>query len=204
MLYLFSLYGIMEVTVQTNHQTNDDILAEWSIIQKAQQDPALFATLYSKYFHAIYRFVLRRIEYEAISEDITTMTFSKALDKLPQYKFKGVPFSAWLYRIALNEIQTYYRRTQKERVVCLSSESLNALSQDLEDEDLSIQHEREALLMKCLEQLNAEEMLLIEMRFFENRSFKEIGEIHDITENNAKVKTYRIIERLRKLILLKK
>ncbi len=196
----------MNVHVEDKHQTSEEILAEWSLIQNAQQNPALFATLYSKYFRTIYLFVLRRIEYEAVSEDITTITFSKALDKLPKYTFKGVPFSAWLYRIALNEIQTYYRRTKKERVVCLSSETLEILVQNLHDDDdtTTLQEEREVLLMNSLEQLNTEEMLLIEMRFFENRSFKEIGEIQEITENNAKVKTYRIIERLRKLILLKK
>ena len=188
--------------VEYKHLHKDEILAEWSLIQEAQKHPAAFATLYSKYFKAIYLFTLRRTDNNSITEDLCTNVFSRALDNIGSYRFKGVPFSAWLYKIALHEIHAFYRKSKKERVVSVSSESLENLCKDLKDESESdYKEEIEQKLLEALATLTSEEMLYIELRFFEARSFKEIGDIQQVTENNAKVKTYRIIERLKKIIL---
>jgi RNA polymerase sigma-70 factor, ECF subfamily len=191
--------------VGNRHLDKDEILAEWRIIQEAQKHPAAFAELYSKYFKPIYLFILRRIGNETLTEDICTNVFSKAMVKIPSYQFKGVPFSAWLYKISLHEIHAYYRYTKRERVVSMSTETLELLFRNIEDEtDLSSPEDNEQKLLQALSSLSTDDMLYIEMRFFEGRSFKEIGEIQQLTENNAKVKTYRIVERLRKIILTNK
>jgi RNA polymerase sigma-70 factor (ECF subfamily) len=78
------------------------------------------------------------------------------------------------------------------------------LNNDVETEQATRKEEREYQLLQCLEKLSEEEMVYIELRFFEGRSFKEIADIQRVTENNAKVKTYRIIEKLRKLIVISK
>ncbi|MDB5273909.1 MAG: polymerase, sigma-E factor [Chitinophagaceae bacterium] len=191
--------------METKHQTISEIEAEWGLVQKAQKDPALFAPLYNKHFKPIFLFVLRRLQEEDLAADLTALVFSKALYNLHRYSYKGVPFSAWLYQIALNEIQSHYRQSKKERVVSFSSETLLSLSHDInEEEELELLAEREQQLLQSLEELTEEEMVYIELRFFEGRSFKEIADIRQVTENNAKVKTYRIIERLRKIILIRK
>lgn len=190
--------------MEVKHQTISEIEAEWALVQKAQKDPALFAPLYTRHFKPIFLFILRRITEEELAADLTALVFSKALYNLHQYSYRGLPFSAWLYRISLNEIQAYYRQSKKERVVSFSSETLLNLSKDIkEDEASQMQEEREQLLLQSLEKLSEEEMLYIELRFFEGRSFKEIAGIQQVTENNAKVKTYRIIERLRKILIRK-
>jgi len=190
--------------VETKHQTLSEIEAEWALVQKAQKDPALFAPLYNKHFKPIFLFIFRRISEEELAGDLTALVFSKALYNLHKYSYRGLPFSAWLYRIALNEIQTHYRQTKKERVVSFSSEALSILSQDIREEEATqLQEEREQHLLLSLEDLSEEEMVYIELRFFEGRSFKEIAGIQQVTENNAKVKTYRIIERLRKILIRK-
>ena len=191
--------------MEAKHHTISEIEAEWDLVQKAQKDPALFAPLYTKYFKPIFLFVLRRLQEEDLAADLTALVFSKALYNLHRYSHKGVPFSAWLYQIALNEIQGHYRQSKKERVVSFSSEALLLLSHDIsESEDSALKEEREQQLLQSLEILSEEEMGYIELRFFEGRSFKEIADIKQVTENNAKVKTYRIIERLRKIILTPK
>lgn len=188
--------------METKHQTISEIEAEWGLIQKAQKDPALFAPLYTKHFKSIFLFILRRMTEEELAGDLTALVFSKALYNLQKYQYRGLPFSAWLYRIALNEIQAHYRQSKKERVVSFSSEALVMLSQDIREEEATQwQEEREQHLLICLEDLTEEEMVYIELRFFEGRSFKEIADIQQVTENNAKVKTYRIIERLRKILI---
>ncbi|MBC7485595.1 MAG: sigma-70 family RNA polymerase sigma factor [Cytophagaceae bacterium] len=190
--------------METKHQTISELEAEWALVQKAQKDPALFAPLYTKYFKPIFLFIFRRISEEELAGDLTALVFSKALYNLHTYNYRGLPFSAWLYRIALNEIQAHYRQTKKERVVSFSSEALSILSQDIQEEEATqLQEEREQALLLTLEDLAEEEMVYIELRFFEGRSFKEIADIQQISENNAKVKTYRIIERLRKILIRK-
>lgn len=190
--------------METKHQTISEIESEWALVQKAQKDPALFAPLYNKHFKPIYLFLFRRISDEDVAADLTALVFSKALYNLHKYSYRGLPFSAWLYRIALNEIQAYYRQSKKERIVSFSSEALTMLSQDIQEEEAMLQQEQqEQQLLSSLENLTEEEMVYIELRFFEGRSFKEIAAIQQVTENNAKVKTYRIIERLRKILIRK-
>lgn len=188
----------------SKHQTISEIEAEWALIQKAQKDLASFAPLYEKYYKSIFLFIHRRIAEDTLTADLTALVFSKALYNLHKYQFKGVPFSAWLYRIALNEIQGYYRKSKKERIVSFTTDTLLILSKDIHEEEKILEEEREEKLFESLQKLSQEEMEYIELRFFEGRSFKEIAYIRQVTENNAKVKTYRIIERLRNILIQKK
>jgi RNA polymerase sigma-70 factor (ECF subfamily) len=73
---------------------------------------------------------------------------------------------------------------------------LDTRDDDFEDET---SQQQQRLLLHALSALKKHELNLIELRFFEKRSFKEIGELQNITENNAKVKTFRALEKLRTL-----
>ena len=121
----------------------------------------------------------------------------KALQKLGTYQFKGVPFSAWLYRIASNQVAQHFRNTRKNRMVSIENHNLTDLAEEIKPEDN--QHLKD-LLIESLKDLKPIELSLIELRFFEQRPFKEIADILDITESNAKVKTYRILEKMKKII----
>lgn len=171
---------------------------EWELIQAAQSDSAHFRPLYNRYFDPIFRFVFRRTADREITGDICSQVFLKALQKLPNYEFKGVPFSAWLYRIASNEITQHFRNNQRNRVISIGDDQLNSLVDEIEDTKLMDIHQEN--LVKALDQLNEKDVLLIEMRFFEQRPFKEIADILEITESNAKVKTYRILDKLKKIM----
>ena len=185
--------------------SDEEIKHEYEILQKARKNPKAFGELYEKYFDRIFNYVYRQTEDEDLTADLCSQTFLLALKNIDKYEFRGVPFSAWLYRIALNEVQGYYRNTKKERVVQFSEEALLLLRKDLHPTDNQDEEENnEPLLLRCLEQLNKEDMVWIELRFFENRSFREIAAIQQVTENNAKLKTYRILEKLRKFVLTRK
>jgi len=172
--------------------------AEWEEIQAAQQDPALFRPLYNRYHEPIFRFIYRRTADEALSADLCSQVFLKAMQRLDRYKFKGVPFSAWLFRIASNEVAQHYRGVQRKRVVSVEDANLSEMMDEIEESD-DEQH-RQALL-NALDDLREKDLRLIELRFFEQRPFKEIADILDITESNAKVRTYRILERMKKNML---
>ncbi|MEK7256829.1 MAG: sigma-70 family RNA polymerase sigma factor [Bacteroidota bacterium] len=171
---------------------------EWAEIQAAQKTPAAFRPLYDRYFEPIFQFIHNRTANEELAADLCSQVFLKAMQRLEGYSFRGVPFSAWLFRIASNEVAQFYRSAQKNRVVCIDDLTLTDVLNELDEEDY--ERQRSALL-KALKELKESDLEIVEMRFFEQRPFKEIAEVLDITESNAKVRTYRVLERLKKLIV---
>ena len=120
-----------------------------------------------------------------------------ALKALPKYEFRGLPFSSWLYRIAINEMNRIFRINQKQRGINLSDEQLNNIAGEIGGGN---DDENSRMLLEILTQLEEEDFQLIEMRFFEQRPFKEIGEILNISEANAKMKLYRLLEKMKPMV----
>jgi RNA polymerase sigma-70 factor (ECF subfamily) len=175
---------------------------EWLEVQIAQQNPAQFRVLYDRYHEPIFRFIYKRTVDETLSADITSQVFLKAMQKLDKYIYKGVPFSAWLFRIASNEIAQYFRKNKKTRVVALEDRVMHDLEDEYEDKvDLDINI---SILKDVIQDLKPNEVELLELRFFEKRPFKEVAEILDITENNAKVKVYRLLQKMKKRFVKRK
>lgn len=175
---------------------------EWLEVQTAQQNPAKFRVLYNRYYEPIFRFVFKRTVDEVLAADLTSQVFLKAMQKIDKYVFKGVPFSAWLFRIASNEIAQHFRKQNKNRVVALEERTAQNLEEEYEDkEDLDININ---LLKSVIQDLKPEEVELLELRFFEKRPFKEVADILDITENNAKVKIYRLLQKMKKRFVKQK
>ncbi len=189
-----------------NHSTNappmkvaqNTIDREWEDIQAAQKNAAAFRPLYDRYYEQIFRFVYRRTSDEALSADLCSQVFLKAMQKIHTYTFKGVPFSAWLYRIASNEVTQHYRNTQKNRVVSIREAGLEEMTEEIDDFDYEKQRNT---LLAALNNLPQDDMQIIELRFFEQRSFKEVGQILGITENNAKTRTYRVLAKIKRNVL---
>ncbi|MGZ4053620.1 MAG: RNA polymerase sigma factor [Bacteroidia bacterium] len=175
-------------------QTVDEIDAEMKLVKAAQDNPRCFEPLYTRYYKQIVAFVYRRIESKEEAFEITSQVFYKALENLPKYKTQGVPFSAWLFRIASNELNARFKKNNNSRTFSFDTEGFEALKLDVE-ETVSDQQDKE--LFEALDQLDADEMELINMRFFEKRSFKEVADICEINESACKLRVYRIIDKLR-------
>jgi RNA polymerase sigma-70 factor, ECF subfamily len=167
-------------------------------IEAAKTDPARFSVLYNRYYEPVFRFAYQRLNSKEIAADICAQTFLKALTHLSSYKDQGLPFVCWLYRIAGNELKQLFRLNSRHRTINVETEGLHGMSEDMEDRSLDNYHDR---MMLILPDLPEEELHLIEMRYFEKRSFKEIGDILEITGNNAKVRLYRALEKLKKRIM---
>ena len=90
-----------------------DNKTEKKAVEEAKKNPAAFAVLFEKYYSAILRYALHRTGNAAVADDVTSETFFKALNKLSSFKWTGIPFSAWLYRIAGNEIIDFYRKHKR-------------------------------------------------------------------------------------------
>ena len=108
--------------------------AEWVEIQAAQANPARFRTLYERYYEPIFRFVFRRTEDADLAADLCSQVFLKAMQRLGSYQFRGVPFSAWLFRIATNEVTQYFRDTQRNRVVSVETHTMTDMAEEMEVE----------------------------------------------------------------------
>ena len=91
------------------------------LILAAKEDVEAFGRLYDKYYEGISRYIYHRTLDQSLTEDLTSNTFFAALRHIGRYKWKRIPFSAWLYRIATNEIRMRYR--QQKSVVASSVQS---------------------------------------------------------------------------------
>lgn len=197
MLQLFSLiwepivYWLSSTEERANSVSSDDLI----LVEAAKKNPDAFEALYNKYFHKIYTYIHSRTRDKNVTDELTSDTFYKAFVHLNQFKHQGFPFSSWLYKIASNELMMYYRKHKKSiHHIDIQTAVLEELLED------KIGHSNEDKLNRLsdiLSELSFEQIQLIQWRFFEEKSFKEIGMFLSITEANAKVKTYRIIERIK-------
>ena len=185
--------------LQETNNRQDQTRDEEALIIKSQADPEAFRSLYEKYFKRIFLFVLHRVEDRELAGDLTSQVFLKALLHIKKFEIRGLPFSAWLFRIALNECASYFRKNNRHRIVTLEDASVENLYEELtvntREADLRQQ------LPDILQKLTLEELQLIELRFFEQRPFKEVADITGITETYAKVKVYRILQKMKKFFL---
>ena len=190
----------MEV-VSKYHATREDMQQEHILVEAAKSDPEQFRGLYNRYYERIFLYVWQRIDDKEVAHDVTSQVFLKAMQNLYKYEFKGVPFASWLYRIAKSEVYTVLRKQKTQRTVNIDSAGMGQMVSEMEEDPYA---EWMPVLSEAVAELEEEDLQLVEMRFFEKRPFKEIADILDITENNAKVRTYRILEKLKKIRIDKK
>jgi RNA polymerase sigma-70 factor (ECF subfamily) len=180
------------------HKSQEEIKSEAQIIELSKKDPKAFKGIYDKYFPQILNYVYNRMDDKDVAIDVTQQTFLKALKNIQKYENRGLPFSSWLYRIAHNELNDVFRKNAKLRTVNLTDHFSNLLQQEMEDEGLSDWLTKLKIVIRGLKE---PDFRIVEMRFFEERPFAEIAEILEITENNARVKTYRILDKMKTMLL---
>ncbi len=173
------------------------ISEEEKLILAAQANRNHFQPLYEKYYTQILKFVYQRVTTKDDAHDITQQVFIQAMLSLEKYELRGFPFSSWLYRIAINELNQAFRKNEKQRGVNLEEKHLKDIAEEMNEGGIE---EKERVLLDALTTLDEEDFQLVEMRFFEKRAFKEIGEILNVTEANAKMKLYRILDKLKPVL----
>lgn len=174
------------------------ITSEAQLIALAKKNRQYFEPLYEKYFDPIFGFVYKRIGDEQMAADIAQQVFYEAMVHLGKYEERGFPFSSWLYRIAINMVNQYYRNSSKMRHVEIEENTLQFVVEAFEIKEA--EQDPSEVLADLFAHLSQEEFLMLEMKYLEGKSYKEIGEILSLTETNAKVRTHRIITKLRGII----
>lgn len=174
-------------------------LTEPEIIALAKKDRKHFGALYNFYFDQIFRFVFKRLGGdEDNAADLTQQTFIKAMANMDKYEDRGFPFSSWLYRIAQNEVSMFFRQQKKNYTVAIDENRIQDLAEEAEIFSSHMSMEDQEKLVELLNGLEEEHLDLIELRFFQGMSFKDIAEIYSVSEATAKMRTYRILERINK------
>ena len=170
---------------------------EEKLILAAQADRGQFQPLYEKYYSQILKFVYQRVTTKDDAYDLTQQVFLQAMLSLNKYELRGFPFSSWLYRIAINELNQAFRKNEKQRGVNLEEKHLKDIVEEMSGTGID---EKEQILLEALTTLDEEDYQLVEMRFFEKRAFKEIAEILEINEANAKMRLYRVLDKLKPIL----
>ncbi|MEO0897219.1 MAG: sigma-70 family RNA polymerase sigma factor [Bacteroidota bacterium] len=178
-------------------RTKAEILEENQLVQAAKKQPRKFAALYTRYYETIFRFVFKRVSDNDLSADITQQVFMKAMENLKRYEFRGLPFSAWLYQIARNEVAQFFRQNKHQRSISMESGQIAYLMEEMEETNSDADVQR---MVKAIQLLRQEEIEFIEMKYFERLPYREIAAIYQIQENNAKVKMHRLLKKLKKLM----
>jgi RNA polymerase sigma-70 factor, ECF subfamily len=168
---------------------------ERRLVRAAQQDPARFADLYELHFERVYAYIARRAQSREETQDLTSEVFHQALAKIRQYEWRGVPFAAWLYRIAANALTDHWRRAGQraahERANPGSEQAAEPSAPDL------AAIEDSARLFKLVRALPAEQRRVIQMRFAEEKSIREIASALRRSEGAIKQLQFRGIANLR-------
>ena len=170
------------------------------LVESAKENPQEFAVLYDKYVEQIYKYVFRRVQDKEQTEDLVSQTFFDALEHLESYEFRGYAFSAWLYKIAHNNVLKWYREKTRGgyRVDMEEMSNLKDEKVELKDEVNTLLEKSE--LMQSLDLLDDEEREIIRLKYFEEVSNIELAHIMGITANNVGVKLYRALRKLKQLI----
>lgn len=160
---------------------------EQLLIEAAQKDPNRFAEIYENHFHRIYAFILRRVSNRDDAQDLTSQVFHHALANLNRYEWRGVPFAAWLYRIASNAISDHFRQSAREQ----------AIGDTDPPEEKQDDIESRAMLFDMVDQLPKDQGRVVRMRFAEQMSIREIAEELQRSEGAVKQLQFRALETLR-------
>jgi RNA polymerase sigma-70 factor, ECF subfamily len=161
---------------------------ERELIEAAQNDPRHFAELYEHNFDKIYAFIISRVRNRNHAEDLTSEVFHRALTNLKQFEWRGAPFSSWLFRIASNLIADHSARQSRE-LDWPESERANFES--------NVEFEQRTTLSKLIAGLPLNQRRVLEMRFSQELSIREIAEQLQRTENSVKQLQFRALRNLR-------
>jgi RNA polymerase sigma-70 factor, ECF subfamily len=159
------------------------------LVEAAQTDPARFGDLYDLHFELVYAYVVRRVGNRDIAEDLTSEVFHKALANLQNFEWRGVPFGAWLLKIAANAIADQAKRSERE-LSLENSPEISARPRMEQAQDL-------ARLFRLVNELPEDQRKVMVMRFAEEKSIREAAEHLGRSEGAVKQLQFRGLENLR-------
>ena len=170
---------------------------EEALVAAAQRDPRAFGPLYELYVDRIYRYAYRRVGTHHEAEDITAQTFQQALQALPAYEWRGLPFGAWLFRIAGNIINRRGRTSGRE--VAVEDVTVFSGYEEMDDDpaDQVWRGEQAAELSELVRKLPPDQQRVLVLKFSHGMKNREIGDLMGRSEGAVKQLVHRALVTLR-------
>lgn len=166
------------------------------LVEAAKENKEAFGEIYERYLDKIYNYIYYRTGNQQDAEDLTAKVFYRALNHIGKYQDKGVPFQAWLYRIAHNLVANFHRDKGRRKIIPLDDYIAHTLRSDAPDKQAEASDQQE-ILMTAIRRLPAERQQLLVLKFIEQKSNAEIGDIMDRTEGAIKSLYHRTLLSLR-------
>ncbi len=171
------------------------------LVAEAQAgDPEAFGQIFDEFHGAIFRFVASRVGSPSDAEDLTQLVFVKAIEALPRYEARGVPFGGWLFRLARNATIDY-SRTHREHTDL--ADITTRASEDRGPESITILRTDLDAVAAAIGQLTPDQREVISLRFFAGLSPREAGELMGRHEGTIRGLQFRAIEALRRSLGVK-
>lgn len=161
------------------------------IAQAKAGDKDAISSLYDYYVQAIYQYIQYRVATNEIAEDLTADVFLRMVRGLAKYNDKGAPFGAWLFRIAANRINDYYRQTHEtlDIPVDYSADYPDMLENILANEE-------QGMILAALRRLSTDYQNILTLRFMQDMSYGEVAYILDKSEGAVRVMQHRALKAL--------
>jgi RNA polymerase sigma-70 factor, ECF subfamily len=175
--------------------TVDDEAVERLVAAAQGGDPEAFGALFDHYHGPIYRYVAARVNRPSDAEDLAQLVFVKALEALPRYEARGVPFGGWLFKLARNVVIDHIRTRREHTTLDLAAE--RPATGEGPDELAALRQEMDSVAA-ALRRLTPEQREAIELRFFAGLSAREAAEAMDRQEGTVRGLQFRAIAALRR------
>jgi RNA polymerase sigma-70 factor (ECF subfamily) len=168
------------------------------LVGRAQQgDQAAFAEIYEQHQPAVFRYVYYRVADVSVAEDLTSAVFTRLVEKIDGYRYRGRPLLAWIYTIARNVVVDYHRRAERSRVVPLDTQ----LADDSLDVERAVERRlAESRLAAAMAELTEEQRQVILLRFIEGMSCEEAGRLLDKSTGAVKALQHRALAALARIL----
>ena len=181
-----------EILALSETSPTDNIL-----VRRAKQDAKEFGAIYERHVQKIYNYVYYRTGNEHDAEDLTARVFLRAMNHMPAYKERGLPFSAWLYRIAHNLVANWHRDRQRRQTVPLDR-SISSESESNQPDKITEKNEQTAQLLRAIRLLPHDRQELLILKFVERLPNAEIARTMQRSEGAVKSLYHRTLLTLRK------
>jgi RNA polymerase sigma-70 factor (ECF subfamily) len=179
-----------------------EVHREEDLVRRAQRrEPEAFGQLYEEHFDRIYRYIMLRVRNQADAEDITQQVFLKALENIGSYRWRGMPFASWLFRIAHNLVVDYWKKKSREKVAAVAPEEIDEMAASPYDPAAlaELNFDMKQLAAAC-DRLTEGQREIISLRFAGGLSVAESAKVMGKSEGAVKVLQHAALVKLRRIL----
>ena len=175
--------------------TVDDAAVQRLVKEAQAGDAWAFGRLFDHYHLSVYRYIASRVRRPTDAEDLTQLVFVKALEALPRYESRGIPFGGWLFRLARNAVIDFVRTSHEHADL---AESVERASPEDGPDDIAVFRQELDAVWAALATLTEEQRDAIALRFFAGLSAREAAEVMGKQEGTVRGLQFRAIAALRR------